>query len=585
MELNEISAFLKKPVDNLLGSASKELKQLFKNRLLEYQVEEYKRNYYSKTLLHRSEPKALNTFYQPLFIRVDDTEHYNSDRISTKSAPKLFEKHNYLTIIGSAGSGKSTIIKYLYTNCFDENYKIPIKLELRYLNEYNGTLNQYIFDEIFHFQKLGFSGTIIDRMLSSDGFVFFFDGYDEVNSTIRSRTIKELDSFVQKYPKNKYVVTSRPYTSIDLLPLFVNYYVCDLNENEIAAFVRKQIPKNEEELANKIIEAIGKVENRSYDSFLSNPLLLSMFILTFQSYSEIPKRRSEFYDQVFDTLFSIHDSISKLAYVREKQCGLSKDQFEEVLQLFSFLSFFEEKFIFPPNYLTDKLNIIKSKKKTLNFDNEKIIDDLQVAIGILNKEGIDYTFPHRSLQEYFAALYISKLGKENKERLYLKLKKDIEQFYRGLLRRDHFFSLLTEMDYNDLSINVAIPLVTSILETVKTSPKITDEIAYVCYGRLLLTFIILLRTREFHSEIHNQVVDDEVRFVFYSSETKNNLESDFFIPQDKIEGTDIFDRLNFPLMKEKIQFFKENGDRIISAFIENINDREKSDEEIIDLIG
>ncbi len=576
MEIKDISTFLKGPVEKLLGAVGNELKQTFSNRLLEYQVEEYKRNFYSKTLLHRSEPKPLNEFYQPLFISKADSD---SKKTSTKSAKTLFSKTNYLTIIGSAGSGKSTIVKSLYVNCFKENYKIPIKVELRYLNEFEGTITDYIFNEIFHFQKIGFSNTIIDRMLSSDAFVFFLDGYDEISSTIKSKTTKDLDSFVQKYPNNKYVITSRPYTSIDLLPLFTNYYVCDLESDEIAAFVKKQIPSNEKELANKIIEAINKTENQSYASFLRNPLLLSMFVLTFQSYSEIPQKRSEFYDQVFDTLFSIHDSVSKLAYVREKLSGLSKDQFEEVLQLFSFLSFFEEKFIFPPNYLSDKLEIIKSKKKSLVFDNDKIIDDLQVAIGILNKEGLDYTFPHRSLQEYFASLYISKLSQENKTILYKKLLADIGNNYSSLMHKDHFFGLLAEMDYKELSTHVSIPLIEQVFEELKKTKTLTDQLTYEYYGKLLLPFYVLLKTPEIHLEIHNEVIDKEVRYIFFGGK-----KNEFKLPKKRNSDSKIFDQMNMELMKQKVQNFKKCGNRIISTFKLNIEESEKSDEEIIGLI-
>lgn len=440
VEIKDLSSFFKTPLNKLFDCLTNEVKQIFSNRLLEYQVEEYKRNYYSKTILHRTEPKALNEFYQPLYIKQEGK--YTSQRISTKSVKQLLDKWNYITIIGNAGSGKSTIVKYLYTNCFTEGYKIPIKIELRYLNEYSGSICDYIFKEIFRFQKLGISDTIVDRMLGGDNFIFFFDGYDELNSIIKSKTTKDIDSFVEKYSNNKYIITSRPFTNIDLQPLFVNFYVCDLDDNEVADFVRKQIAFGENELAEKIIKAINKDENRSYRSFLSNPLLLSMFILTFQSYSEIPQKRSEFYDQVFDTLFSIHDSVSKLAYVREKLSGLAKDEFEDVLQLFSFLSFFEEKFIFSRNYLTDKLDFIKSKKKNLKFDNDKFIEDLQIAIGILNKEGLEYTFPHRSLQEYFAALYISKLSQDNKISLYSKLKKNILDDFTLLMSKDHFYGLL-----------------------------------------------------------------------------------------------------------------------------------------------
>lgn len=576
MEIKDLSTFFKGPIEKLTNLVGNELQQTFSNRILEYQVEEYKRNYFSKTILHRAEPKPLNEFYQPLYIELHK-KNESSKRISTSSTKKLLNKYNYLTLIGSAGSGKSTIVKYLYTNCFSENYKIPIKVELRYLNEYKGSIHDYIYSEIFHFQKLGFSNTIIDRLLSSDSFAFFFDGYDELNSTIKSKTTKDIDSFVQKYPSNKYVITSRPYTSVDLLPLFTNFHVCDLEPKEIGAFVKKQIPKSELELAEKMIKAINKTENRSYSSFLSNPLLLSMFILTFQSYSDIPQKRSEFYDQVFDTLFSIHDSVSKLAYVREKVSGLSKEQFEEVLQLFSFLSYFEEKFLFPSNYLTDKLDIIKSKKKSLNFDNDKFIDDLQVAIGILNKEGLDYTFPHRSLQEYFAALYISKVSPENKKTFYDKLKKEVENNFGCLMSKDHFYGLLSEMDYNNLSINVSIPLIETLHSKLKSVNKITDEIAYEYYGKLLLPFYILLKTSTNHIEAHDEVIDKSIRYTFFGLR-HNRFEMPKGLPEE-IKGS-----MNFELMIQKVVNFKDNGDRIIQSLKQCIIDNENSDSEIIGLI-
>lgn len=576
MEIKDLASIFKAPFDKLLNAVGNELRQTFSNRLLEYQVEEYKRNYFSKTILHRAEPKSLSEFYQPLFIRQLKKSEIDK-RISTSSAKKLLNKYNYLTLIGSAGSGKSTIVKYLYTNCFSESYKIPIKIELRYLNEYEGSINDYIFNEIFQFQKLGFSNTIIDRLLSSDSFVFFFDGYDELSSSIKSKTTKDIDSFVQKYPSNKFVITSRPYTSVDLLPLFTNFHVCDLESNEIAAFVKKQIPVSESELSDKIITAINKRENISYRTFLSNPLLLSMFILTFQSYSDIPQKRSEFYDQVFDTLFAIHDSVSKLAFVREKLSGLSKDQFEEILQLFSFLSYFEEKFIFPSNYLSDKLNIIKSKKKNLVFDNDKFIDDLQVAIGILNKEGLDYTFPHRSLQEYFGALYISKVSLENKKILYNKLKKEIEDNIGSLMSKDHFYGLLAEMDYNNLSLFVSIPLIEKFHKELCKVKEITNEVAYEYYAKLLLPFYILLRTSSNHIDVHNEIIDNNIRFIFFGVR-KNSFE----LPKDM--SVDTREAMNFELMRKRVATFKECGERIIKSLTKSISDNEKSDSEIIGLI-
>ena len=451
---------LKSLFNSLFREFGEEIKQIVNNNILEYQVEEYNRNYCAKTLLHRIQPKILKEFYQPLFITQCQRRVRNlkQKRIPTDSIKELFSKAQFITILGSAGSGESTILKYLFINSIDTKFKIPIKIELRYLNDYNGSIIEYVNEKIFKLNKIATNQRIIERLMNSGDFTFFLDGYDEVTSSKKEKLTKEIDDLVKIYNKNYYLLTSRPYTEIDLLPLFHNYQVCELTDADINHFIRRQIPYEEKELCDKMIEAINNKENSSYKSFLSNPLLLSMFILTFQSYSNIPQKRSEFYSQVFDTLFSVHDSMSKLAFVREKQSGLAKEQIIEVLKLFSFLSYFDEKFIFSSLYLEEKLNYIKEKKKSISFDNTKLINDLQVAIGILNKEGTDFAFPHRSLQEYFSALYIAYLSEENKKVIYKKIidSLSINEDHRRF-SRENFYYLLAELDEKSLIKYALIP--------------------------------------------------------------------------------------------------------------------------------
>ena len=489
MEFGIFENGLKGIVSELFKGVTDEIKFVVNNRILEYQAEEYSRNLYTKTLLHRAQPKRLFDFYIPLHI-IDPEKHRprrqmsKKERIPTDSIENLFKLAPNITIIGSAGSGKSTILKYLFINCLQTLFKIPIKVELRYLNDFEGSIIDYIVNNVFKINQLSDNEKITNRLLLSGKFVFFLDGYDEINSAKREKVTKEIDDLVKVYNKNNFLLTSRPYTSIDLLHTFHNFYVSDLIDEEIEEFVKKQLPENERELTNKIIEAIHNEENRSFRSFLSNPLLLSMFILSFQSYANIPQKRSTFYKQVFDALFSMHDSMSKLAFVREKQSGLSKEKIEEILGLFSFISFFEEKFVFSSLYFNEKLNQIKDRKKHIDFENEKLIQDLQIAIGIINKEGLEYTFPHRSLQEYFAAEYISNLNIKNKELIYTKILARISEEVFFFLERNNFYFLLLEEDFVDFTKFITIPLVQRIVEDINKSIEHDDEVlAYAAYGR------------------------------------------------------------------------------------------------------
>ncbi|WP_053404271.1 NACHT domain-containing NTPase [Persicobacter sp. CCB-QB2] len=578
MNISDFKGLLESPINSALKLVGNELQQLAKNRLLEYQAIEFKRNYYTKTLLHRSEPIKLSDFYLPLHIYTKErlhNHHVNIKKKSTNNISEIFSKSNYITLIGSAGSGKSTIVKYLFINSVEKSFKIPIKIELRYLNEYKHSFTEYIYNEIFLFHKLGFTASIIERLLNNDSFVFFLDGYDEISTNKKEQITKEIDSFVSRFPKNYFLITSRPYTNIDTLPLFTNYYVCDLDEKEIPPFIKKQIYNNEIELAEKIIKAVAKIDGSSYKSFLSNPLLLSMFILTFQSYSEIPQKRSDFYKQVFDTLFSVHDSVSKLSYVREKISGLSKQGFEDVLRLFSFISFFEERFIFQSDYLDKKLQTIKEKKTNIDFDNDKIINDLQVAIGVLNKEGLDYAFPHRSLQEYFAANYISNLNESNKKNIYKKIQSIINRNWFYVLENSHFLTLLCEQDYIPMLSNLIIPMLDELGGRLDDIEQLNNDDKYDIISKTFLVSVELLNKEVKEELIHKEFLKSDRPSIIILG---NSVDKILFPKAEDIDEIDI------KQVNRSARFIKERYKKWIESLNNQVQEQEKSDAAIIDII-
>lgn len=575
-----IKQLIDKPFELIWNTLTKEVKHIVSNRLLEYQIEEFERNYYTKTIIHRTEPVKLLDFYQPLYIKKFGN-NYKDERINTTECSELFSKNNFITIIGTAGSGKSTIVKYLVVNAIETKFKTPIKIELRYLNNYEKGLLDFIKEEIFKLAQLAFDESIIDRLLKSGNFLFFLDGYDELSSSVKDKVTKDINDLCKIYNKNSFLITSRPYTNIELLSKFKNYEVCQLDDDEKELFVRKQLPSSEKEIVNKIIEAI-KNSNSNYSSYLRNPLLLSMFILTYQTYSNVPPKKSSFYRQVFDSLFYLHDSVSKLSWSREKKSGLSKEQFEYVLQLFSFISFFKEIFVFEEDFINNTLTQIKEKKKSLNFDNQLLLEDLQVAICILNKEGLDYVFPHRSLQEYFASLYIVNLDDANKlgvyKRILLQLLSDNSY---GVLTKDNFYSLLLEQDYIGVTKNLTIPYLEEINKTLKsfkyTSSNAEDLTSklfnfMVAYGNSSNTDENTSDLNEITSKYFHER-SKVVRKAMEKSSSRNKIE----LSKEENESLkSIFNSLLKDLNSEIPNLLKH--------FKQYLKDEAKSDTNIIDLI-
>lgn len=434
----------KKIFDELYDSSYDNIKQFIGKDIKNYLTKQKDKYSHIKTLLRGNTPVYLYDVYFPAKLVENDNKI-----ISTNSSNELFKQYNYVTIIGDAGSGKSTLVKHLFLNTIYEKSKIPILIELRYLNETSEELEKHIKNTITQ-NKLSVNDDILERLLEKGKFSLFLDGYDEVDEKTKKRLVKQINDFVNKYNENYYLLTSRPYSNIENLPLFTNLKMKDLSieNDEIRGFVYKQLG-TEKELAEKAVKSIEQGVSVYIHSFLKNPLLLSLYLLTFQNYASIPDKKYIFYRRVINALFSEHDSRTKLGYVREKLCGLDQEVFELVLKSFSFLSYFENEFTFNRDYVNLKLKLIK-EKRGLKFDNNKFISDLKSAISLwVDDEGL-YSFAHRSLQEYFTALFITELKEEENERVYNKIILKYESKIASPLREvENLLHLLREMDeYN-----------------------------------------------------------------------------------------------------------------------------------------
>lgn len=405
-----------------------ELKQIGKwsideiNQMLDNGVQKYVVNYQekfgkTKTFVFRDERIDFYSIYFPLSLQ-------NKNKKETIKVPKLidhlFQDSHCITILGNAGSGKTMLLRHCFLSTLKYSIQIPIVIELRRLNSYEGTLIDYVQDLVFVY-KLAQNKNILDRLLGSGKFTFMFDGFDELSLGTKEKRIRELDLFIDKYNNNFYILTSRPGSNAESLSRFNNYHIRSLTAEQIKEFIHLQLCVIEDEgiLEQKMLEIINRPESRNYRMYLSSPLLLSMFILTFSNHPELPTLKSKFYYNVFDTLYSRHDTISKSGgYIHEKKSSLEKEQIETILKWFSYISYFESHFLFDKEYLSITLNKVKQSIK-IDYNTEHVIYDLSVAISVLIQDGLDYSFPHRSLQEYFTAVLIKELPESiKKDKIY-----------------------------------------------------------------------------------------------------------------------------------------------------------------------
>ncbi|MGI4820525.1 MAG: NACHT domain-containing protein [Janthinobacterium lividum] len=434
-----LSAF-KSPISEGLKEIKNEVTFFFDDGVASYIDNLRDKIIRTKTFLHRNEDVYFYDTYFPVTL----TRKSGNKQIAADSHEpfELFKLKKYISIIGNAGSGKTMLMKHCFLSAIDQNKYIPILIELRNLNREQLTLTDYIYKIILK-NKLSPNQRIVERILEKGKFLFLLDGFDEIFSTNKAKIVEDIEDFVDKFSKNNFLITSRPGANAETLSRFLNYNVAPLSKNEIKRFTHVQL-RDDPELESRVLATIDLPENKEYNSYLSSPLLLSMFILTYNLYPELPKSKSKFYWNVFDTLCTKHDSYTKKGgFLHERKSGLQNEELENVLKWLGYVTLFEGKYSFDEQYLKEKLKSIRDKLE-LKFNLDTIIEDFIVSISILILDGLEYKFPHKSLQEYFAALLVREQSAESKARVYSERFPVIERKSTG--GSENLWSICVELD-------------------------------------------------------------------------------------------------------------------------------------------
>jgi len=430
-----------KPLIQALKDGSDEWKHLFDVGVTEYLNNQTEKYYTTYSFLHRHEKLKFSEIYYPI------TATYNKRKTNFSFISKELRQYQYISIIGRAGSGKSMLTKFLFLTCIQHRFKVPVIIELRHLNHQNEKLKHLISNKILS-NNVKPSESTLNKALRNGSFLFILDGFDEIYSDRKQSIIQQIDQFIDNYHKNCFVITSRPDAGIENFSRFYQFNVDPLPKRDIINFISKLVSNQERK--HRMFEIVRNADSENYIEYLSNPLLLSMFILTFGNHPEIPKKRSSFYNNVFETLYSKHDGWTKNSFNRERLTGLQKTEFEEILSLLSYITFFNGDYSFTEEKLTNVLKDVNQyieKFKGYKFNATDLISDLRISLSILVKDGFEYSFPHRSLQEFFTAKYISKLTPEQRKKIYKKFFDEV--IPKRVDNSSIFWNLCDELGKND----------------------------------------------------------------------------------------------------------------------------------------
>lgn len=364
----------------------------------------------AKTILYGQTPHYLYTFFECMGVSDWDND------IDTCNVNNLLDMGNKIIITGTGGIGKSMLMRHFFLDCIKNTSYIPILVELRGLNEYlleDISIEKYVYDTLVVF---GFKleEEYYKYSLETGCYLILLDGYDEVKNAYSRKVTQEITDFSNKYMDNHIILSSRPLEEFIGWSDFKEYSALPLSKAQALSLISKL--DYDEELKNKFYKQLDEELFEKYESFASNPLLLTIMLMTFEGRISIPDSRTDFYEQAFSTLFHRHDATKRGKYKREKASQLGYEDFKKVFSYFCFRSFFKNQYEFTEQSVLENISRAKEKMKIVaEFAENDYLEDMTKAVCVLVHEGLNYRFSHRSFQEYFAAVYTTQLSDEEQK--------------------------------------------------------------------------------------------------------------------------------------------------------------------------
>lgn len=407
-------AALKKPIEDLY-SGSKDLVR----RKLRVLATEIRLKEIQKAIKHVQKVKTmwcidkevpLTSFYYPSKLIVAKA------RKAIGSIAGISLTENFV-IQGTVGQGKSIFLRYLCLKELAASQRIPVFIELRRYDR-KSSFREFLINAICVY-RIPCDDAIFEYLAESGKLVLLLDAFDEIEQEAISHVLSEIEGLAQKHPNLQIVVTSRPDSGIERSPHFRVYQLAPLTAEDHKPFLKTIV--HEKERVEDVVLAIGKSRSE-IKSLLTTPLLLTLLVIIYNATQEIPSSLSEFYDALFYTLLTRHDK-SKPGFRRKRETGLSDSELRKLFEAFCYAARQQNQLVLKD---TGIASILERASDAIGIECnvEAFAHDMTKVACLMQQEGFEYHFIHKSVVEFHAASFVGRASEENARKFYTGISAD-----------------------------------------------------------------------------------------------------------------------------------------------------------------
>lgn len=364
-----------------------------------------------RTIYETRKPTHISEFYYPTKVSWNDSA-YTINQISDVKIS------NNILVVGTIGHGKSMFMRHITLNEVISKRTLPIFFELRRLKKKEKLITA-LTENLTDLFDIEINNDDFYTLARDGILTLFLDGFDEISDfEVINEIIRDLESWSTRFPHMRIVCSSRPDSALQNSPHFFPIKICNYDENDQNNFLYNLT--KDHNITAQLMEKISK-SSMSMQQLLCTPLMLTLFLKTYEVKLKTPLNLSEFYADLFDVLMNRHDAL-KAPFNRGRFIDLEDSILQDIFEEFCLYTKNNgNKLTFSRSYLKDGLEE-SVKILQISIDPKNLIEEFTKNICLILQDGNDYSFIHKSIQEFFVANLIKSFDIEYLKDFYTQMR-------------------------------------------------------------------------------------------------------------------------------------------------------------------